>query len=103
MSTAVNPHFPNMIDAEDVRKNGLICWRDKDRPCGADCMAFGEPPDGPDYQGKQWANCQVLVNEHRTAKHLTILVQVGNELVKQRKNEAADRSRMSQPAPPKVL
>jgi hypothetical protein len=99
----IPPHFPETMDAEPARKGSLVCWQDKDRFCGPDCMAYIESPDGPDYAGKQWANCHILVNEHRTGKHLTILVQIGTELVKQRKNEAADRSRMSQPAPPKVL
>ena len=103
MSTGLPIHHPNMVDDEDVRKNGLICWKDKERPCAADCMAFIEPPEGGDYQGKQWANCLVLVNEHRTGKHLTILAQAGSELVKLRKNDAADRIRNNQPAPPKVL
>lgn len=103
MNNEIPLHHPNMVDAEPTRKNGLICWRDKDRPCGADCMAYVEAPVGPDYQGKQWANCLVLVNEHRTGKHLTILSQVGGELVRVRKTEAADRARAAQPPPPRVL
>lgn len=91
-----------MVDDEDVRKNGLVCFLNNDRPCGPDCMAFAEPPEGADYQGKQWANCMILVNAHRVGKHLPILCSLGNELVKKAKNEAADRARANQPPPPVV-
>ena len=95
-------YHSNMVDHEDVAKNGLVCFLDKDRPCGADCMAYTEQPEGQDYQGKQWANCMLLVNAHRGGKHLTILASVGGELVKKAKNEAADRLRTNQPPPPVV-
>lgn len=95
-------YFPNMVEGDDVRKSGLICWRDKERACGPDCMAFTTPPDGPDYQGQQWASCMLLVNSHRTGKHLTIIAQGVGELVKLRKNEKADAVRSNQPAPPGV-
>ncbi len=102
MSTGLPTHFPNMVEHAPIGANGLVCWRDKERPCAPDCMAFIEPPEGADYAGKQWANCLVLVNEHRTGKHLTILAQVGGELVKARKVEAADKQRLNQPPIPKV-
>jgi hypothetical protein len=102
MNSGIPPHHPNMLDDEPLRKNGLICWRDKERPCSAECMAFDNAPSGPEYDGKQWANCKLLVDSHRTGKHLTILAQQQGELVKAQKNEAADRLRLNQPPPPKV-
>jgi hypothetical protein len=65
-------------------------------------MAYAEPPEGPDYQGRQSSNCIILVNAHRGGKHIAILAQVGGELVKKAKNEVADRARLSQTPPPVV-
>lgn len=78
--------------------NGLMCFKDQNRACGADCMAFQlEPPEGPEYRG-QWANCMILTNEHRSAKHLVILTQGVAKLLKQEQ----DRARTSQ-MPPNVV
>lgn len=77
--------------AAPEKQNGLMCWLNMERPCGADCMAYLDPPlaKGPDYDGKQWANCIVLVGLHQESKHVTILAQ---HLVKQART----------PAPPKT-
>lgn len=85
-------HHPNMKEhPEPEKKNGLVCWINADRLCGSDCMAYVDPPmaRGPDYDGKQWANCIVLVSIHQESKHATILAQ---HLVKQART----------PAPPKT-
>ncbi len=103
MSNDIPGHFPNMVEHGPIAGNGLICWRDKERPCGPECMAFTEAPEGPDYAGKQWASCSLLVYEHRGAKHLVIAAQGIAQLVQLKKNEVADRVRLSQPPPPKVV
>lgn len=84
-------HHPEMRPVVESEKNGLICWRDVDRPCGADCMAYSNPPmmKGPDYDGKQWANCLVLTSMYQESKHVAISAQ---HLVKQART----------PAPPKT-
>lgn len=97
-----NPTHADELDANEIAKNGLMCFKDADRPCGADCMAFADAPEGPDFQGRQWANCMVLVNAHRTAKHLVILASFGGQLVQKAKTEQADRIRANQPPPPAV-
>ena len=64
------------IDAIENTKEpgtGLYCWKDKDRECGPECMAYIQPPNSKDYVGQQWAHCHILVNEHRKGKHLVIL------------------------------
>lgn len=54
------------------------CFKDQGRTCGADCMAYlTEAPAGKMYLGQQWARCLILVNEERSARHLTI---IANEL-----------------------
>lgn len=97
-----SPQHADELDASGIERNGLFCFKDASRPCGADCMAFSDPPEGPDFQGKQWANCMVLVNDHRSAKHLVILASVGGQLAQKAKTEQADRIRNSQQPPPVV-
>jgi hypothetical protein len=93
-------YHPNL--KPDDPKEGLICFRDAARVCGADCMAYELAPPGPDYDDKQWATCMLLVNTHRVGKHLVVLASVGSELLKRAKNESADRARANQPPPPTV-
>lgn len=92
------PDHPNL--KED---SGLVCFLDVTRPCGSDCMAWDAPPEGPDFQDKQWARCMLLVSAHRGGKHLVILAAQGAEALKSVKNRAADHARANQPAPPKVV
>ena len=92
-----DPPNPNMRDPD----TGLYCFLNESRVCNASCMAFLNPvPPGPDYLDQQWANCSLLVNAHRTGKHLTIIAQVTGESVKAGRTAAADAARLSQPTPP---
>lgn len=96
----VPEHHPN-IKPED--KNGLYCFLDSKRPCGADCMAYVPAPDGPDYKDQQWASCMLLVSAHRGAKHVALLAVQGQELLHRTKTAAADAARANQPKPPGVV
>jgi hypothetical protein len=49
-------HHPDMKD--DTPASGLVCFLDKDRPCGADCMAFVLHPGV--RGGEQAARCLLL-------------------------------------------
>ncbi len=72
-------HHPDMMPApEPEKQNGLMCWLNMERPCGADCMAYVDPPlvKGPDYEGKQWANCIILASLHQESKHVAVLAQL---------------------------
>jgi hypothetical protein len=79
-------------DPDKKQTNGLYCFLDCDRECGADCMAYASPPQGNDYNGRQWAQCKLVVAAHQTAKHLTVLAQIV-------KDDSDDRKRTGQPAP----
>jgi hypothetical protein len=93
-------HHPDMKD-DKPEKNGLVCFLDMNRPCGADCMAYlVERPEGKDYAGQQWADCMLLVNTHRGAKHLTILASVTDTFIQKSKVRAADQAREAQQPPP---
>ena len=87
-------------DNPNIRKeSGLYCFMDATRACGPDCMSYILPPEGPDYKDQQWANCLLLVNAHRSGKHLVILADVTNRLLSHTKNKAADEARTNQPLP----
>lgn len=94
METDGQVYHPNIKE----EGTGLYCFMDSSRPCGPECMAFGEPPQQKDFTGKQWANCMLLVAAHRTGKHLTILAQTVDELRKR----SEDNLRVNQPPPPPV-
>jgi hypothetical protein len=80
----------------------LLCYRDSARVCGPDCMAYITPPNGPDYQGQQWAHCLMLVTAHRTGKHLVLLADAVGQQVKKSVTALADAARINQPPPPTV-
>lgn len=86
----------------DDGKTGLICFLNMTRPCSAECMAYVATPEGPDYKDQQWANCMLLVNAHRTGKHLVVLAAVGADIARAEKTKAADQARSNQPTPPTV-
>jgi hypothetical protein len=56
-------HHPNLKD--DTPASGLVCFLDKDRPCGADCMAFLLHPDAG---GPQLAHCLLLTGVLRLVR-----------------------------------
>lgn len=85
-------HFPDLKE-HDPKKNGLMCFLNADRPCGADCMAFTtDKASGPEYLG-QWSDCMLLQSAHRSAKHLVILAQVAGEASTRAKKAADDAAR----------
>jgi hypothetical protein len=91
-------YHPDMKD--DDSRNGLMCFLDQTRECGAGCMAYlTTPPEGTDYLG-QWSNCMLLVSAHRGAKHLTILAQVTDGFLQKQRAQAADQARHAQTPPP---
>lgn len=82
----------------EPKETGLFCFISPDRVCGADCMAYSDPPNHKDFVGKQWAHCLLLVNTHRAGKHLTVLASHADTLL----NLKQDEARTNQPPPPKV-
>lgn len=86
-----------MQETKDIEApDGLYCFLNPERACGADCMAYETPPNYKDFIGKQWARCVLLVNAHRVGKHLPILAGSLGTLVTQEQ----DKARMPQPPPP---
>ena len=95
-------HSPDMID-DDVR-NGLICFLDAKRQCGADCMAYttDSSATGSDLNVQQ-GHCALVVGVHRTAKHLVIIANLLNEQRSADRKKDADMKRTMQPSPPNPL
>jgi hypothetical protein len=58
------------------------------------------PQADPELRDTQLAHCLVLLNVHRTGKHLVVLASQGIELLKHLKVKSADAARANQPAPP---
>lgn len=85
-------------EEKEQTSTGLFCFLNSDRACGADCMAYEAAPTHKDFMGKQWANCMLLVNIHRTGKHLTIIAQSTDALLTLKRDEV----RTQQPPPPAV-
>lgn len=88
------------IPRDQVPGSGLFCFKDQQRACTAECMAYVMPPDHPDYKNQQWAHCLELINLHRVGvSALRVSVDVQN-LTKLLKGDAAERARANQPKPP---
>jgi hypothetical protein len=84
-------YHPNHLSQ---RESGPICYRDPIRVCGPDCMAYlPQVPEGETYKGEQWAQCMVLVNQDRLARHAVILVSLLNKDVSLRSKAQADAVR----------
>lgn len=86
---------PDLVEKKDA---GLFCFMDSARPCGPDCMAYlNPPPQDPDYQGQQWSSCLLLVNAHRTGKHLVILTADVHKLAEKIRTAASPVSHIPPP------
>ena len=89
-----------VIPMSELPGSGLCCFKDKERMCTAECMAYVNPPAAEEFKDQQWAHCLELINLHRIGKHVTLLAIGQQEILKIKRNEATDRARTNQPAPP---
>ena len=89
-----------LVPKEAVPGSGLYCFRDQQRACTAECMAYVNPPEGDEYKGQQWAHCLELISLHRSGKHLALLAVYGQKLLQLHHNGAAERQRTNQQPPP---
>lgn len=98
------PPFIESPDMTAPKGTELYCFIDSARPCTAECMAFlPVRPEGPDYEGQQFAACSLLVNLHKLGKHHVAIAQQGAALLKHHRVKAQDDARTSQPLPPKAV
>lgn len=63
--------------SDEAKPQGsIMCFKDGNRECGADCIAFltVAPQGDPEYAtSPMWMRCHLLVNEHRKGKHLVVI------------------------------
>ena len=72
----------------------VFCFKDSARPCDSDCVAYlTTRPEGADYESQTFSQCLLLVNSHRTGKHLTVLASQGSALLKHLRVKTADSVR----------
>lgn len=92
-------HQPNMID-DDPKKNGLICFLDKERQCGPDCMSFISRTEASIHLDPQQTNCLLLVAAERGSRHLVVLAKLANDAIGMTKKKVQDEKREAQASPP---
>ena len=59
---------PDEMD-DDHERNGLICFMNEERQCGADCMAYSTQPSESPYLGPQQKHCTLIVAVERLGRH----------------------------------
>lgn len=59
---------PDQLD-DDPERNGLACFLNADRVCGADCMAYTTMPSESPYLNDQQKHCVVIVGAERLGRH----------------------------------
>ena len=67
---------PMEEEEEESPQNGLVCFIDLDRNCGADCMAFTREPFESTSLSTQQSNCTLLVSAERLGRYTGGLVKV---------------------------
>jgi hypothetical protein len=81
--------------------NGLFCFLNGERECGADCMAYlTEPNSESPHLGLQQKNCILLVSVERLGRSTAGIASLVNKAQQASAKEAADRMRQSHPSPP---
>lgn len=83
---------PDELD-DDAEKNGLNCFLNDSRPCGADCMAYTTFPSESPHLNEQQKHCMAIVSVERLGRY------AGGLLSLLRKSEA-DQKRYSRTSPP---
>lgn len=85
---------------EDTPHNGLICWLDSTRECGADCMGYVEDPSESKALSRQQQNCVLLVSVERLGRYVGHLASTARDIHHGAANAAADQARSRQKPPP---
>jgi hypothetical protein len=87
---------PPEVKTDDPTVNGLMCFIDRNRECGADCMAFLSEPSESPILGVQQKNCLLIVSAERLGRYASGIVSTLNKMHQKSAAEAADRVRLAQ-------
>jgi len=86
--------YQEPADEQRVTGDELFCFLDATRMCNMACVSFLiVRPEGKDYEGQPFACCSLLVSAHRSGKHLTVLAQIGADVLKHNRIKTADAVR----------
>lgn len=80
------PYITPPETLDDNVRNGLICFMDMDRQCGADCMAYQTLPSESVYLNDDQKHCTLLVAAERLGRY-------SGGILKHLKDVAADSRR----------
>lgn len=86
-------------DAEPV-KNGLYCFFNGERECGADCMAYTGEPSENKALSMQQRSCVLIVSVDRLGRYLGNLATAAVKMQVKAATDSADRARQAATPPP---
>ena len=92
MQPTDKPYIAPPERAEIPPMNTLVCFLDKDRGCGSDCMSYAVNTPGENYND-QWCHCIVMTSLFRISKHLVVMAQQGAEKLNITKTMSSDIAR----------
>lgn len=80
------PYIVSPDTMDDDPRNGLTCFMDMDRQCGADCMAWQTFPAESTYLSEDQKHCVLLIAAERLGRY-------SGGILKHMKDSAADSRR----------
>lgn len=84
--------LPEKLDHPPM--NQMICFLDKTRGCGPDCLSYSINAHSSDYN-EPWGHCVVVASMFRIGKHLVVLAQQGDAQLSIQRTTVADNTRAS--------
>ena len=80
---------------DEETTNGLYCFLNPERECGADCMAYTTLPAESPYLADQQKNCTIIVGVERLGRHTGGVL----SLLKKSSQDAARKEQKPPPSP----
>jgi hypothetical protein len=99
VSASADEDEGSIIDAP-VAQNGLMCFLNAERECGADCMAYTLEGTESKTMGLQQKNCLLLISVERMGRYAGNIASAANKMQQRSATEAADRVRLGVNPPP---
>lgn len=90
-------HSPDELD--DDPRNGLVCFLNDVRQCGADCMAYTTSSAESPTFGPQQKHCSLLVGIDRLGRHTGIAARILSDMTAKQRTAMADQARAQQKPP----
>ena len=65
---------------DDSPRNGLLCFLNADRVCGADCASYSPEPGGGPSLSEEQRHCVLLCSAERLGRHSGLIARSVGEL-----------------------